>query len=136
MKKLTIIVIILFGAMNLGLSQDFVYKPINPAFGGDTFNYQWLLSSASEQNDFTEESDIPSFQQDPLSDFENSINRQILSQLSRELVSNLFGEEGIQDGTFEIGSFQIEILSGIEGINITIFDTTDGAETQIIVPYY
>lgn len=136
MKKLITILFILFGAMNMGLSQDFVYKPINPAFGGDTFNYQWLLSSASEQNDFKEESDIPSFQQDPLSDFENSINRQILSQLSRELVSNLFGEEGIQDGTFEIGSFQIEILSSIEGINITIFDTTDGAETQIIVPYY
>ncbi|WKK80621.2 curli production assembly/transport component CsgF [Marivirga arenosa] len=136
MKKLIAILFILFGAMNMGLSQDFVYKPINPAFGGDTFNYQWLLSSASEQNDFKEESDIPSFQQDPLSDFENSINRQILSQLSRELVSNLFGEEGIQDGTFEIGSFQIEILSSIEGINITIFDTTDGAETQIIVPYY
>ncbi|MFW6275252.1 MAG: curli assembly protein CsgF, partial [bacterium] len=23
-------------------SQDFVYKPISPAFGGETFNYQWL----------------------------------------------------------------------------------------------
>ena len=31
-------------------SQDLVYKPKNPAFGGDTFNYNWLLSSAESQN--------------------------------------------------------------------------------------
>ena len=31
-------------------SQDLVYKPKNPAFGGDTFNYQWMLSSAESQN--------------------------------------------------------------------------------------
>ncbi len=35
-------------------SQQLVYKPVNPAFGGDTFNYQWLLSSANAQNQFDE----------------------------------------------------------------------------------
>jgi curli production assembly/transport component CsgF len=29
-----------------------LYKPRNPAFGGDTFNYQWLMSSAENQNKF------------------------------------------------------------------------------------
>jgi curli production assembly/transport component CsgF len=32
-----------------------VYKPRNPAFG-DTFNYQWLASSAESQNKFKEPS--------------------------------------------------------------------------------
>jgi curli production assembly/transport component CsgF len=33
-----------------------VYKPRNPAFGGDTFNYQWLMSSAENQNKFKDKS--------------------------------------------------------------------------------
>jgi curli production assembly/transport component CsgF len=36
-------------------AQDLVYKPRNPAFG-DTFNYQWLASSAESQNKFKEPS--------------------------------------------------------------------------------
>ena len=33
-------------------AQDFVYTPKNPAFGGNTFNYQWLLSSAQAQDTY------------------------------------------------------------------------------------
>lgn len=137
MEKLIISVIItLFGTLNFGLAQDFVYKPTNPAFGGDPFNYQWMISSASEQNDFKEESSFSSFNQDPLADFENSLNRQILSQLSRKLLDDIFGDEGLQDGTFEIGGFQIDVFSGIEGITVKIFDSTNGGETVIVIPYY
>lgn len=136
MKKLISVIITLFGVINFGLAQDFVYKPTNPAFGGDPFNYQWMISSASEQNDFKEESSFSSFNQDPLSDFENSLNRQILSQLSRKLLDDIFGDEGLQDGTFEIGGFQIDVFSGIEGITVKIFDSTNGGETVIVIPYY
>ncbi|HAV55199.1 MAG TPA: curli assembly protein CsgF, partial [Aequorivita sp.] len=37
----------------VGFAQQFSYKPLNPAFGGDTFNYNWLLSSATSQNKLT-----------------------------------------------------------------------------------
>jgi len=138
MKKVLITSIIaLLGVVNVGLTQDLVYRPVNPAFGGDPFNYQWLMSSAQAQNDFTEESSsLSAFNQNPLDDFESSLNRQILSQLSRELVNDIFGEEGLQDGTFEIGSFQIEILSGLDGVTVNIFDSANGGSTSIIVPYY
>jgi len=33
-------------------AQQMVYKPMNPAFGGDGYNYQWLLSSANAQNPY------------------------------------------------------------------------------------
>ena len=36
----------------VSVGQQLTYEPINPAFGGDTFNYQWLLSSANAQNSF------------------------------------------------------------------------------------
>lgn len=135
-KQVLSTLIVLFGIVSIGFSQDFVYQPVNPAFGGDPFNYQWMLSSASEQNDHKEESTYSSYEQDPLADFENSLNRQILSQLSRKLVDNIFGEGDLQDGTFEIGGFQIDIASGSDGVTVKIFDAVDGGETVIVIPYY
>jgi hypothetical protein len=48
---ITGILVLLFGP---AFSQQLVYRPINPAFGGDTFNYQWLLSFAQAQNKLEE----------------------------------------------------------------------------------
>jgi len=121
-----------------GHSQDFVYTPTNPAFGGNTFNYQWMLSSAQAQNTIKE--DIEDFdpfaERDPLADFEESLNRQILNQITRELVYNQFGEIGLTEGTYELGSYQIEVAPGEGGIEIQIFDISTGGETKITVPYF
>lgn len=133
---LSFAVVLLTGAWQITSGQDLVYKPINPAFGGDSFNYQWMLNSAQEQNDFKEKNDLNFLNQDPLSQFEQDLNRQILSQISRRLVTDVFGEEGLKDGTFEIGGFQIEINSYPDGIHIDILDVNKGSETSIIVPYF
>ena len=37
-------------ALNQLRAQGLTYRPNNPAFGGNTFNYQWLLSSAQAQD--------------------------------------------------------------------------------------
>ena len=47
-----VLLLLLFFCGTFCWSQQIVYKPINPAFGGDTFNYQWLLNSANSQNSF------------------------------------------------------------------------------------
>jgi curli production assembly/transport component CsgF len=52
MKLIYLISLVVFGIQSMG-AQDLVYRPRNPAFGGDTFNYQWLLNSAESQNTFT-----------------------------------------------------------------------------------
>ncbi|MDZ7776366.1 MAG: curli assembly protein CsgF [Bacteroidales bacterium] len=119
------------------LAQDFVYKPINPAFGGDTFNYQWLLSSAESQNKITEKSDDRySYFDDPLQDFEATLNRQILDQLSRKIIGEQFGEGTLEAGEYMIGDYQIEIADGYDGINISIFDSSTGGQTSITIPYF
>ena len=118
-------------------SQDLKYKPINPAFGGDTFNYNWLLSQAQAQNDYETDPNADLFDSDPLLDFQNDLNRQILSQLSRSLLNDVFGEDGtLNEGTFEVGSYQIEIINGLNGINVDILDVVTGGNTTITVPYY
>lgn len=94
MKNLTV-VMILFAGTFLAKSQQLVYKPINPAFGGDTFNYQWLLSSANAQNQFDEKSNIDNLLSGLklLDSFTQSLNRQILSQLLANCFRNSLAME-------------------------------------------
>lgn len=114
-------------------SQDLVYRPINPAFGGDTFNYQWMLSSAQAQNKFDDAAG--GFSNNPLDDFEANLNRQILNELSRRLITQIFGEGEIEDGSFTFGTLQITVASEIDGVNITILNNSDGSQTSITVPF-
>jgi len=136
MRLITTIVALMFIGMQLH-AQDFVYKPINPAFGGDTFNYQWLLNSAQAQNLLEDPDAVDPFTQgSTLDDFSESLNRQLLSQLSRQLVSNEFGEDGLQDGNYTLGNFQINVESTLDGVSITIYDNSIGEQTQIIIPFF
>lgn len=136
-RNCAIFFLIMLSAIQQSASgQDLLYRPVNPAFGGSSFNYQWLLSSAQEQNDFKEKSDFSFRDQDPLKQLEDDLNRQILSQLSRKLVTDVFGEEGLKDGTFEIGGFQIDIGNYPDGVHVNILDVNKGSETSIIVPYF
>ena len=113
-------------------SQQLVYTPVNPNFGGNTFNYQWLLSSANAQNSF-EDNNQTNNRQSELERFQESLNRQILGQLSRTAFSREF-QEGLEEGTFNIGSLLLEIFESGEGLVINILDTNTGEQTQIIVP--
>lgn len=119
--------------------QDFVYSPKNPAFGGFYYNYQWMLSSAQAQDntvDPARESAATSNQRDALADFEQSLNRQILSQLSRQIVRNQFGEEALTEGTYNIGSYQLDVSEDLGGLNVVILDVTTGNQTTLFIPYY
>ncbi|MEP1095192.1 MAG: curli production assembly/transport component CsgF [Cyclobacteriaceae bacterium] len=136
-RKIKFITCMLVLASGSLFAQDLKYKPINPAFGGDTFNYNWLLSQAQAQNDFSEDPNADLFGSDPLLDFQDDLNRQILSQLSRSLVGDLFGEDGtLNEGIFEIGNYQIEIINGLDGVNIGIVDVLTGSATTVTVPTF
>ena len=118
-------------------SQDFVYQPKNPAFGGDTFNYNWLLSSAQVQ-DLTEDPNRPTFgsTRTTAESFAQSINNLLLNQISREIITTQFGEDGFSDGTYELGDFQIDVATTVEGLTITVLDLAQGEQTQIVIPFF
>jgi curli production assembly/transport component CsgF len=139
MKKLFLISVFLLTGISMSFSQQLVYQARNPNFGGNTFNYQWMLSSAQIQ-DTNKDPNAQSrnqlgTQRDPLREFSESLNRQILSRLSRELVNRQFGEGTINEGSYLIGDFQIDITDGGAGLNITIVDTKSGATTVVEVPF-
>lgn len=120
--------------------QALIYRPVNPAFGGNTFNYQWMLSSAQAQ-DRTKDPSIArtsartTTTRSSLEDFSESLQRQLLSRITRDLIDNQFGEQELKEGVFQFGDFQVEIRNASDGVLIRIVDGK-GGETTITVPYF
>ncbi|WP_224996167.1 curli production assembly/transport component CsgF [Cesiribacter sp. SM1] len=127
----------MLGAASLQ-AQDLVYEPKNPAFGGVYYNYQWLQSSAEAQNKIADpNAQVNSLlNRTPLDNFEENLNRQILNQLSRQLVASQFGEEALEPGSYNLGNFQIDVTEGSNGIDIVIVDNNTGDQTTVTIPYF
>lgn len=127
------LLIYLFCGIGLIFGQQFVYKPINPAFGGDTFNYQWLLSSASAQNQFKGTTN-PYASLSTLDSFTESLNRQLLSQLSQKLFGDQFGTGNLKPGNYTFGSMYIQVTQSDKGLIVRILNTSTGEQSEIIIP--
>lgn len=113
--------------------QALVYKPKNPNFGGDTFNYQYLQNSADAQNSFTAKT-TPQIQKTELQLFTENLNSQILSQVSRSIFTQQFGTNGISIGSYTFGSLAVEVYPSLGGLTVDILDTNTGDQTQVIIP--
>lgn len=135
MKKLTTILFWCL-AISATQAQDLVYKPKNPAFGGDTFNYQWLQSSAQAQNNFKDPSLQTTSTRNNLDDFQETLNRSILSTLSRQIVANQFGDDGLKPGSYVIGNFSVEVTTSLDGLVVDILDQSTGQTTQVVIPFF
>ena len=142
MKKMILLLIMVF-SLDVW-AQDFVYQPINPAFGGNPNNYSWLLSSADAQkeNDSQNGTSTSSLlaelnsQQDPMKTFTTNLNNRILNELTNRIVQEQFGEFSLEQGTYIVGNYQIVINEGAKGVDIQVLDVNTGAESTITIPYY
>lgn len=132
MKQKLLLLLLLFSG--LMYSQDLVYRPISPFFGGDTFNYQQIIASVTAQNDFTEEEDSQRNVPTDLENFTNSLNRRLLSSLSQSLFQQQLGNTNLTVGTYTFGDLVVEITPGTNGLNVSILNVTTGEQTQITIP--
>ncbi|MGB0896798.1 MAG: curli production assembly/transport component CsgF [Flavobacteriaceae bacterium] len=133
MKKIRIIFLCcLFGFLSDLPAQEFVYKPINPAFGGDSFNYQWLMSSADAQNLYREEDRE---EQTELEAFTEDLNRQLLNKINRALLdAQIDTSDGLEPGVYNFGSLNVQVYQSTGGLVVDILDVNTGEQTQIIIP--
>ncbi len=123
--------------MNQGAAQDLVYKPVSPTFGGDALNYNGLISMATAQNGFTDPNLVDPFNQDPLEEFNQSLQRQILNQLSRELIGGQLGDDFLSEGgVTQVGNFQVNVSEGLEGLSVILTDLNNGGTTQLTIPFF
>ena len=132
MKRLLLILLLAFSAQMF--SQQLVYKPVNPNFGGDTFNYQFLLSSAEAQNTFTDPDADDTEEQSDLESFTENLNSQLLSLVSRSLFADQFSDGELTEGIYTFGSLSVEIYNSSDGLVISILDIDTGDQTQVIIP--
>jgi curli production assembly/transport component CsgF len=114
-------------------SQDLVYTPISPFFGGSTFNYQQILASANAQNSFTE-AEEESSSATALENFTSGLNTRLLSSLSSSLFQQQLGDTTFTVGTYTFGDLVVEITPGTSGLNVNILNITTGEQTLIIIP--
>ncbi|WP_234736175.1 curli production assembly/transport component CsgF [Tellurirhabdus bombi] len=141
MKKLLLLSVFMLAAAWSAQAQQLIYRPMNPFFGGSYLNYSTLLSSANAQDTFKDPTSTSGTNSalgrttDPLANFSSSLQQQILSRISRNLLDSQFGEDGLQEGTFTFGDLQVNISNAAEGVVIRIVDGK-GGETNITVPYY
>jgi len=118
---------------------ELVWVPINPSFGGYAANATWLMASAQAQNSHVEKA-APYTRPDPMDDFEYTLKRSYLSALSRKIMDEAFGEEGLipegeTEAHYTFGDYTIDITTnGV--ITITMTDIVTGDTTVVEIPYY
>lgn len=116
------------------LATELVYAPVNPSFGGNPFNGSVLLSSAQAQSKYKEPESALS-QKTGLQDFNDLLERSILSQLASAATSSVLGNNGkLTPGTVETGNFRINIIDqGGGALSVTTTDTVTGQTTSFQV---
>ena len=116
--------ILMLGMSVYGYAQQLTYTPKNPAFGGDPFNYTWMLNSANAQNPFSDEQ-LGLQGLEDLTGLDNLLNNQFQNQ---------FGTDVPELGTSRSGNFEYEVFESTEGLVINVLDILTGEQTQIIIP--
>lgn len=114
-------------------AQELVYTPINPSFGGDSFNSSHLLGIANAQNDYKDPRavDAGSSQSDL---FLRQLQSRLLSALASQVSDAIFGENPQDSGRIVFGDQIIEFTRGLESVRIIITDTLTGGVTEIEIP--
>jgi curli production assembly/transport component CsgF len=96
-----------------------------------------MLNSANQQNPYGGESQFSRFQDDPLANFEQQLQRQVLDQLSRQIIEDRFeGVDLTEEGRFDFQNFTVEVNPGPRGINIRVFNKDTGESSTIDIPRF
>jgi curli production assembly/transport component CsgF len=117
---------------------ELVYYPVNPSFGGNPINGSVLLNSAQVTNkhkDPEANAANQAAQKTPLQQFNDMLERSILSQLAAAASSKISGSGGkLLPGSVETGNFRIDIADLGGGLLlVTTTDRATGASTSFQV---
>ena len=104
---------------------ELVYTPINPLFGGNPNNAPGLLAQANAQNKYKAPAKTD------LEAFNDNLQRAILSRLSSQALTNLFGKNSnLVPGNYDTGAYTITVTD--MGNGILKIDTTDKSTGSVV----
>lgn len=112
-------------------ASSLVYRPVNPNFGGDSFNGSYLLGTAQANNHYEKHA----AKTNPLDNFERTITSSLLNRVSQQIADRIFSNTpGQNTGTFQLGNTTLSYVRNGDVVDITIFDAVTGTSTTISVP--
>jgi curli production assembly/transport component CsgF len=120
-------------------STELVYVPVNPNFGGSPLNGSLLMNSAQSTNkhkdpEAVRASAAAATQKTGLQQFNDMLERSILSQLSGAATSKILNGGKLVPGSVETGNFRIDISDLGGGVLlVTTTDKVSGAATSFKV---
>ncbi|MEO6985149.1 MAG: curli assembly protein CsgF [Paralcaligenes sp.] len=135
------LVLLAWAACGSAYATEMVYVPLNPTFGGSPLNGPNLLNTAQATNRHTDPNapDMSAMgaptQQTPLQQFNDTLQRSILSSVAASASSSIIGSNGaLKPGIVQTGNFTISVVDAGGGLlNITTTDKTTGAQTSFQV---
>ncbi len=118
-------------------ASDLVFYPLNPSFGGNPGNGPGMLASASATKKHVEKSAAGGsfLNQTPLEQFNQTLERNVISQLSSAASSKVVSPDGkLTPGTLSTANFSINIVDmGGGALRVTTTDKVTGSATTFTV---
>ena len=115
------------------LAQELMYQPVNPSFGGDSFNSAHLIGIANAQNDYKDPKSA-SKENSQMDQFVRQLQSRLLSSLAAQVNDAIFGANPQESGTITFGDQVITFQRGIDSVQLTIEDLVAGTRTEISIP--
>lgn len=125
-------------------SQQLIYQPVNPSFGGYAANTTHLFTSANAQKTATIGGNGGSGSGsgsggdgsgDSLAElFVRQLQNRLIYSLADQVSQAIFGEDPKDSGTVSFGDQQVTFVRGSDSIQLQIIDESTGAITDIVVP--
>ncbi len=115
-------------------SSSLLYTPVNPSFGGSPLNGNMLLNSAQAQNTI-KDPDLEDEEENALDDFNDRLQRSLLSRLTSSIASNFVDDTGsLIPGQTVTEDFIIDVIDEGDGrVRVTTTDRNTGDSTTFIV---
>ncbi len=124
--KRSIAVLTIIMISNMANASDLIYRPNNPAFGGNAMTGSYLLNNAQAQND-TKSSSSSYNKRSDLDRFTDSLQSRMLSQLLADVGAG-------NAGSLQTDDFNIAIVDdGNGGLTVEVLDRNTNETTIISV---
>lgn len=114
------------------VAADIVYRPINPSFGGDSFNSSHLNTLATAQN--LHKPKPASKTQSSTERFLAMLQSRLYSALASQVAEAIFGDNAQKEGTVTFDDQQVHFANDGTEIQISITNLLNGEVTTIVVP--
>lgn len=135
MKHLRLATLVAIALATPASAQELKFEFRNPSFGGNPFNSDHLLATATAQrppqksNGADGTGELTEAQL-----FARQIQSRLLSALSSSVVEAITGSDPGTSGEFTVGDQKISFERTLSEIRLSIFDNSTGETTDIVVP--